>query len=88
MTIVSGTACGILASLGVCLGSMSDLESYLEMTGEEEWAELNPWLVYIPNMDNFSDMIANILTWAVAAAVIFAAAVVVLCVLTGRFSRN
>ena len=88
VTIVSGTACGILASLGVCLGSMSDLESYLEMTGEEEWAELNPWLVYIPNMDNFSDMIANILTWAVAAAVIFAAAVVVLCVLTGRFSRN
>ena len=45
VTIVSGTACGILASLGVCLGSMSDLESYLQMTGEEEWAELNPWLV-------------------------------------------
>ena len=88
VTIVSGTACGILASLGVCLGSMSDLESYLEMTGEEEWAELNPWLVYIPNMDNFSDMIANLLTWAVVAAVIFAAAVVVLSVLTGRFSRN
>ena len=88
VTIVSGTACGILASLGVCLGSMSDLESYLEMTGEEEWAELNPWLVYIPDIDAFSDMIANLITWAVAAAVIFAAAVVVLCVLTGRFSRN
>ena len=88
VTVVSGTACGILASLGVCLGSMSDLESYLEMTGEEEWAELNPWLVYIPNIDDFSDMIANLLTWAVVAAVIFAAAVVVLSVLTGRFSRN
>ena len=88
VTVVSGTACGILASLGVCLGSMSDLESYLEMTGEEEWAETNPWLVYIPDIDAFSDMIANLITWAVAAAVIFAAAVVVLCVLTGRFSRN
>ena len=88
VTVVSGTACGILASLGVCLGSMSDLESYLEMTGEEEWAGLNPWLVYIPNIDDFSDMIANLLTWAVVAAVIFAAAVVVLSVLTGRFSRN
>ena len=33
-------------------------------------------------------MIANLLTWAVVAAVIFAAAVVVLSVLTGRFSRN
>ena len=88
VTIVSGTACGILASLGVCLGSMSDLESYLQMTGEEEWAETNPWLVYIPDIDAFSDMIANLITWAVAAAVIFAAAVVVLCVLTGRFSRN
>ena len=88
VTIVSGTACGILASLGVCLGSMSDLESYLEMTGEEEWAELNPWLVYIPNIDDFSDMIANLLTWAVVAAVIAVAALVVLSVLTGRFSRN
>ena len=88
VTIVSGTACGILASLGVCLGAMSDLESYLQMTGEEEWAETNPWLVYIPDIDAFSDMIANLITWAVAAAVIFAAAVVVLCVLTGRFSRN
>ena len=88
VTIVSGTACGILASLGVCLGSMSDLESYLQMTGEEEWAETNPWLVYIPDIDAFSDMIANLITWAVAAALIFAAAVVVLSVLTGRFSRN
>ena len=88
VTIVSGTACGILASLGVCLGSMSDLESYLEMTGEEEWAETNPWLVYIPDIDAFSDMIASLITWAVVAAVLFAAAVVVLCVLTGRFSRN
>lgn len=88
VTVVSGTACGILASLGVCLGSMSDLESYLEMTGEEEWAEINPWLVYIPNIDEFSDMIAKLITWAVVAAVIFAAAVVVLSVLTGRFSRN
>ena len=67
---------------------MSDLESYIEMTGEEEWAETNPWLVYIPDIDAFSDMIANLITWAVAAAVIFAAAVVVLSVLTGRFSRN
>lgn len=88
VTVVSGTACGILASLGVCLASMSDLESYLEMTGEEEWAENNPWLVYIPNIDEFSDMIANLITWAVVAAVIFAAAVVVLSVLTGRFSHN
>ena len=88
VTVVSGTACGILASLGVCLGSMSDLESYLEMTGEEEWAEINPWLVYIPNIDEFSDMIAKLITWAVVAAVIFEAAVVVLSVLTGRFSRN
>ncbi|MGN0734412.1 MAG: sensor histidine kinase [Anaerovoracaceae bacterium] len=88
VTVVSGTACGILASLGVCLASMSDLESYIEMTGEEEWAENNPWLVYIPNIDEFSDMIASLITWAVVAAVIFAAAVVVLSVLTGRFSRN
>ena len=88
VTVVSGTACGILASLGVCLASMMDLESYLEAGGEEEWTEYNSWFVRIPDMNAFSDMLANLLTWAVVAAVIAVVALVVLSVLTGRFSRN
>lgn len=88
VTVVSGTACGILASLGVCLASMMDLESYLEAGGEEEWTEYNSWFVHIPDMNAFSDMLANLLTWAVVAAVIAVVALVVLSVLTGRFSRN
>lgn len=88
VTVVSGTACGILASLGVCLASMMDLESYLEAGGEEEWTEYNSWFVRIPDMNAFSDMLANLLTWAVVAAVISVVALVVLSVLTGRFSRN
>ena len=88
VTVVSGMACGILASLGVCLGSMSDLESYLEAGGEKEWTEYNSWFVHIPDMNAFSDMLANLITWAVIAAVIAVVAVVVLSVLTGRFSRN
>ena len=88
VTVVSGTACGILASLGVCLASMMDLESYLEAGGEEEWTVYNSWFVRIPDMNAFSDMLANLLTWAVVAAVIAVVALVVLSVLTGRFSRN
>ena len=88
VTVVSGTACGILASLGVCLASMMDLESYLEAGGEEEWTDYNSWFVHIPDMNAFSDMLANLLTWAVVAAVIAVVALVVLSVLTGRFSRN
>ena len=88
VTVVSGMACGILASLGVCLGSMSDLESYLEAGGEKEWTEYNSWFVHIPDMNAFSDMLANLITWAVIAAVIAVVALVVLSVLTGRFYRN
>ena len=88
VAVVSGTACGILASLGVCLASMMDLESYLEAGGEKEWTEYNSWFVHIPDMNAFSDLIANLITWAVIAAVIAVVAVVVLSVLTGRFSRN
>lgn len=88
VTVVSGTACGILASLGACLASMMDLESYLEAGGEEEWTVYNSWFVHIPDMNAFSDMLATLITWAIIAAVIFAAAVVVLSVLTGRFSHN
>ena len=88
VTAVSGTACGILASLGVCLASMMDLESYLEAGGEKEWTDYNSWFVHIPDMNAFSDMIANLITWAVIAAVIAVVALVVLSVLTGRFSRS
>ena len=88
VTAASGTACGILASLAVCLGSMMDLESYLEAGGEAEWTDYNSWFVHIPDMNAFSDMIANLLTWAVVAAVIAVVALVVLSILTGRFSRN
>lgn len=88
VTVVSGTACGILASLGVCLASMMDLESYLEAGGEKEWTDYNSWFVHIPDMNAFSDLLTNLITWAVIAAVIAVVAVVVLSVLTGRFSRN
>ena len=88
VAIVSGTACGILASLSVCLSSLMDLESYLEAEGEKEWTEYNSWFVHIPDMNAYSDMLANLITWAVTAAVITVMAVVVLSVLTGRFSRN
>ena len=88
VTVVSGTACGILASLGVCLASMTDLKSYIQAGGDKQWAEGNPWFVDIPDMDAFSDVLANLITWAAVCGVILAASVVVLCVLTGRMGRN
>ena len=65
-----------------------NLESYTESGGEKEWTEYNSWFVHIPDMNAYSDMLANLITWAVTAAVITVMAVVVLSVLTGRFSRN
>ena len=88
LAAVSGVVCGILASLTVCLASMTDYQSFLEAGGDAELAEWSPWFVDIPEQNVFNDKLASMTIWAVAAAVIFAAAVVVLCILTGRFSRN
>ena len=88
LAAVSGTACGILASLAVCLGNIIDLEAYKEAIDDPDWVEMNPWFVFIPDTNAFSDMIARLLTWAVIAGVILAVSVIVLSVLTGRFSRN
>lgn len=88
LAVVSGVACGILTSLTVCLASMTDYQSFLEAGGDAEWAEWSPRFVDIPEQNVFNDKLASMTIWAVAAAVVFAAAVVVLCILTGRFSRN
>ncbi|MDY3240673.1 MAG: HAMP domain-containing sensor histidine kinase [Anaerovoracaceae bacterium] len=88
LAVVSGVACGILASLTVCLASMTDYQSFLEAGGDAELAEWSPWFVDIPEQNVFNDKLASMTIWAAAAAVVFAAAVVVLCILTGRFSRN
>ncbi len=88
LAAVSGVVCGILASLTVCLASMTDYQSFLESGGDAELAEWSPWFVDIPEQNVFNDKLASMTIWAVAAAVVFAAAVVVLCILTGRFSRN
>ena len=88
LAVVSGVACGILTSLTVCLASMTDYQSFLEAGGDAEWAEWSPRFVDIPEQNVFNDKLASMTIWAVAAAVVFAAAVVVLCILTGRFSQN
>ncbi len=88
LAAASGVVCGILASLTVCLASMTDYQSFLEAGGDAELAEWSPWFVDIPEQNVFNDKLASMTIWAVAAAVVFAAAVVVLCILTGRFSRN
>ncbi len=88
LAAVSGVVCGILASLTVCLASMTDYQSFLEAGGDAELEEWSPWFVDIPEQNVFNDKLASMTIWAVAAAVVFAAAVVVLCILTGRFSRN
>lgn len=88
LAAVSGVVCGILASLTVCLASMTDYQSFLEAGGDAELEEWSPWFVDIPEQNVFNDKLASMTIWAAAAAVVFAAAVVVLCILTGRFSRN
>ena len=88
VTALSGAACAILSSMAACLASMTDLKSYIQAGGDKQWAEGNPWFVDIPDMDAFSDVLADLITWAAVCGVILAASVVVLCVLTGRMGRN
>ena len=55
LAAVSGVACGILASLTVCLASMTDYQSFLEAGGDAELAEWSPWFVDIPEQNVFND---------------------------------
>lgn len=100
LAVLSGTALGIIGSFAVSVGAMSDYrEMYnqwigtdTEITAKEAqetlaWIENSPWVVNFADENAQSDLLSWLLLAAVALVIVFCAALIILCVQTGRLGR-
>ena len=100
LAILSGTALGIIGSFAVSVSAMSDYrEMYnqwigmdTEITSKEmqenlAWIENSPWVVNFADENAQSDLLGWLLLALVALVIVFCAALIVLCVQTGRLGR-
>lgn len=100
LAVLSGTALGIIGSFAVSVSAMSDYrEMYnqwigmdTEITSKEmqenlAWIENSPWVVNFVDENAQSDLLGWLLLALVALVIVFCAALIVLCVQTGRLGR-
>lgn len=100
LAVLSGTALGIIGSFAVSVSAMSDYrEMYnqwigtdTEITSKEAqetlaWIENSPWVVNFADENAQSDLLSWLLLALVALVIVFCAALIVLCVQTGRLGR-
>ena len=100
LAVLSGTALGIIGSFAVSVSAMSDYrEMYnqwigmdTEITSKEmqenlAWIENSPWVVNFADENAQSDLLGWLLLALVALVIVFCAALIALCVPTGRLGR-
>ena len=100
LAVLSGTALGLIGSFAVSVSAMSDYrEMYnqwigmdTEITSKEmqenlAWIENSPWVVNFADENAQSDLLGWLLLALVALVIVFCAALIVLCVQTGRLGR-
>ena len=97
LSVLSGTMLGIAGSFAVAVSAMSDYRQMYnqwigtdtEITSKEAqenlaWIENSPWVVYFADENAQSDLLSWLLLAVVALAIVFCAALIILCVQTGR----
>ena len=97
LAVLSGTALGIIGSFAVSVGAMSDYrEMYNQWIGTDTeiiskemqenlaWIENSPWVVNFADENAQSELLSWLLLAAVALVIVFCAALIILCVQTGR----
>ena len=100
LSVLSGTLLGIAGSLTVAVSAMLDYRQMYnqwigtdaEITSKEAqenlaWIENSPWVVYFADENAQSDLLSWLLLALVALAIVFCAALITLCVQTGRLGR-
>ncbi len=100
LAVLSGTALGIIGSFAVSVSAMSDYrEMYnqwigtdTEITSKEAqetlaWIENRPWVVNFADENAQSELLSWLLLALVALVIVFCAALIILCVQTGRLGR-
>lgn len=101
LSVVSGTALGIIGSFAVSISSMSDYRRlYNDWIGTDttitepeaqralEWIESNRWVVHFADENKQADVLSALLLVVTGLVIVFAAALIVLCVQTGRMDRE
>ena len=100
LAVLSGTALGIIGSFAVSVSAMSDYRemynqwigmdteiSSKEMQENLAWIENSPWVVNFADENAQSDLLSWLLLALVALTIVFCAALMILCVQTGRLGR-
>lgn len=100
LSVLSGTMLGIAGSFAVAVSAMSDYRQMYnqwigtdtEITSKEAqenlaWIESRPWVVYFADENAQSDLLSWLLLALVALVIVFCAALIILCVQTGRLGR-
>ena len=101
LSVVSGTILGIVGSFAVSVSSMTDYRwAYNQWIGtdtkitEKEaqealaWIQNDRWIVHFVDQNAQADLLSGLLLAVVALAILFFAALIVLCVQTGRMNRT
>ena len=100
LSVLCGTMLGIAGSFAVAVSAMSDYRQMYnqwigmdtEITSKEAqenlaWIENSPWVVYFADENAQLDLLSWLLLALVALAIVFCAALIILCVQTGRLGR-
>ena len=101
LAVLSGTALGIAGSFAVALSSMSDYRRvYNDWIGTDttitepeaqralEWIESNRWVVHFADENTQADVLSALLLVMTGLVIVFAAALIMLCVQTGHMDRE
>ena len=97
LTVLSGTLLGIIGSFAVAVSAMRDYQQMYkmeigtdteiiskEMQENLAWIENSPWVVNFADENAQSELLSWLLLAAVALVIVFCAALIILCVQTGR----
>lgn len=100
LAVLSGTALGIIGSFAVSVSAMNDYRQMYnqwigtdtEITEKEAqetlaWIKNSPWVVNFADENAQSDLLSWLLLALVALVIVFCAALIILCVQTGRLGR-
>ena len=101
LSVLSGTMLGIIGSFAVAVSAMRDYQQMYkmeigtdteiiskEMQENLAWIENSPWVVNFADENAQSELLSWLLLAAVALVIVFCAALIVLCVQTGRLGRT
>ena len=100
LAVLSGTLLGIIGSFAVAVSAMRDYQQMYkmeigtdteiiskEMQENLAWIENSPWVVNFADENAQSELLSWLLLAAVALVIVFCAALIILCVQTGRLGR-